>query len=62
MIELFVKNPKNPSQTKLLTDDQASIVYQYVVNSINENQGRGIPKDSMIIKMLEEAGKPVKFD
>lgn len=60
--EVIVKDPKDPTKTKLLTDEQAIIVYEYVVQSRNENQGRGRPKDSVIIKMLGEAGNPVKFD
>lgn len=60
--EVIVGNPKDPSQTKLLTVEQAIIVYEYVVNCRNENQGRGKPKDSVIIKMLEDAGNPIKFD
>jgi hypothetical protein len=59
---VLVKNPKDPSKSVQLSDEQVIIVYEYVVNCRNEYQGRGKPKDSVIIQMLEEAGLPVKFD
>ena len=60
--EVLVRDPSNPSNVKLLTDEQAIIVFEYVVNCRNENQGRGKPKDAVILRMLEAAGNPVKFD
>lgn len=59
---VFVKNPNDPSKSAQLSREQVVIVYDYVIHCRNENQGRGQPKDSVIIRMLEEAGNPVKFD
>jgi len=65
MKKVVVKNPNFPndeSKAKVLSDEQLEIVYDYVIMCRNENQGRGKPKDSKIIRMLEEAGIPIKFD
>jgi hypothetical protein len=58
---VMVKNPNDPSKSVQLSREQVVIVHDYVIQCLNENQGRGQPKDSMIIRMLEEAGNPAKF-
>lgn len=50
------------SKAKVLSDTQLQIVIDYVIESLNYNQGRGKFKESKIISMLNDAGNPIIFD
>lgn len=52
--------PKDRTKAKALTNEQFSIVHDYIIDCINSK--RRAPNERVVLAMLAEAGKPVRFD